>query len=428
MSESQRKALALSEVRSQLNALIEKRNKLPADQEPTAADVSEMDTATRRVSALEVEYRAALTAEADAEQKRAATDTATEDREAKERRELRERSRIGRFIGACIEGRLLDGAEREYQQAEGLGDHTVPLDLFQVEQRAATDGRVEVREVTPAPATTNEMLDPIVPAIFDRSAAAWLGISMPSVGVGDHGYPVLSTSVTGGPVAKSATAPETAGAFTVTMAQPRRISGGFRFTREDAARLSGMEAALRENISSVLSDALDNQALNGSGSGDGTINGLLNILDDPAAPVSGAETFARYVAAAASHVDGLFAVDLGGVRQLVGVDTYGHMAGAFRSDEDSMTAEGWLMDRTGGVRTSRRIAAPATNVQQAIVRRANPMGDRVAVMPTWAGLRLIRDEYTRAREGEVMVTGFMLVGDVVVLRGGAFVQESYRLA
>ena len=158
------------------------------------------------------------------------------------------------------------------------------------------------------------------------------------------------------------------------MAQPRRISGAFKFTVEDAARLSGMENALRQNIASVLSDELDNQAINGSGTGDGTLNGLLNILTDPAAPAANAESFARYVAAAASHVDGLFAVDLGGIRQLVGVQTYGHMAAAFRANEDSTTAEGWLMDRTGGVRTSRRIAAPASNIQQAIVRRANPMG------------------------------------------------------
>ena len=82
-------------------------------------------------------------------------------------------------------------------------------------------------------------------------------------------------------MAKSADAAETAGAFTVTMAQPRRISGAFRFTVEDAARLSGMEESLRANIGSVLSDEVDKLALNGSGTGDGTINGLLNILDQP---------------------------------------------------------------------------------------------------------------------------------------------------
>ena len=38
-----------------------------------------------------------------------------------------------------------------------------------------------------------------------------------------------------------------------------------------------------------------------------------------------------------------------------------------------------MTDRTGGVRVSGRIAAPASNIQQAIVRRDNPVGDTVAV-------------------------------------------------
>ena len=42
-----------------------------------------------------------------------------------------------------------------------------------------------------------------------------------------------------------------------------------------------MEDALRENLSSVLSDAADDQAVNGSGTADGTINGLIAILANP---------------------------------------------------------------------------------------------------------------------------------------------------
>ena len=189
----------------------------------------------------------------------------------------------------------------------------------------------------------------------------------------------------------------------------------------------GMEDALRANVSTVLSDAVDAQAINGSGSGDGTVNGLLAIMSNPTAPAANAETFARYVTAAASHVDGLYAVDLMGVRQLVGPETYRHAAGTFRAAEDSMTAGSWLRTTTGGVRTSRRIAAAAANIQQSITRRTNPAGDRVAVMPTWQGLELIRDQYTGAAKGEVTITGVILVGDVILLRSGCFVQGNYRL-
>ena len=414
MTRAQRLAIRLSEIRQKLNELSGK-------DELTEAEEKEMRTLSAEYPKTEERHRASLISESVEEAE--AMDREDGDGEDRERSELRSRSRLAKYVSAALDGLPVQGAEAELSAAAGCPG-AVPLELF--EARADTDP--ERRAVTPAPATTDENLAPIVPAIFDRSAAAWLGIEMPTVATGDAGFPVLSTSVTGGPVAKSAEAAETAGAFTVTMAQPRRISGAFKFTVEDAARLSGMENALRQNIGSVLSDALDAQAINGSGTGDGTLNGLLNILTDPTAPAANAETFARYISAAAGHVDGLFSVDLGGVRQLVGVQTYGHMAGAFRANEDATTAEAWLMARTGGVRTSRRIAAPASNIQQAIIRRANPMGDRVAVMPVWNGLQLIRDPYTGARKGEIGLTALLLVGDAIVLRGGAFVQDSYRLA
>ena len=414
MTNGQKLALRLSEIRQRLNELSAKDGASETEQ-------GEMRTLAAEFPTVEERWRAAVISEGD-DEAAAAGDDGDGDGENRERRDLRGRCRVGRYMSAALDGLPVQGAEAELSAAAGCPG-AVPLELFEV-RGAATENRA----VTPAPATADENLAPIVPAIFDRSAAAWLGIEMPMVGTGDAGYPVLSTSVTGGAVAKSAQAVETAAGFTVTMAQPRRISGAFRFTIEDAARLSGMEEALRADIASVLSDELDDQAVNGSGSGDGTVNGLLAILDNPAAPAASAETFARYVAAAASHVDGLFAADLGGIRQLVGVATYGHMAGEFRSNNDSMTAEAFLMNRTGGVRTSRRIAAAASNIQQAIVRRSNPAGDRVAVMPVWNGMQLIRDPYTSAGKGEVVVTAIMLVGDVIVLRSGAFVQDSYRLA
>ena len=420
MTDSQRHALALTECRSEYNALVATINGLPDTEQPTAEQQGKLTELRSTAAGLETRVAAATETEQRALQ---AAPEHTVDGAERERRELRSRSRLGRWFEAAISGRNVSGAEAETAVAYGCPD-AIPLEMF--ERRAVAQG--ETRAVTSAPSTVDENLAPIVPALFDRSAAAWLGVEVPVVPTGDAGYPVLSTSVTGGVVAKSAAAAETAGAFTVTMAQPRRVTGSFRFLREDAARLNGMEAALRANIESVLSDEIDKLVINGSGTGDGAINGLLAILDNPTAPVADQETFARYVAAAASHVDGLFAVDLSGIRQLVGVATYAHMASAFRSNNDSMTAEGWLSDRSGGVRTSRRIAAARSNIQQAIVRLSNPAGDRVAVSPVWNGIELIRDNITGAGKGEIVVTGLLLMGDVVILRPGVFVQDSYRLA
>ena len=409
MTLSQKLTIRLSSCRQKLNDLlgVEERS----DEQNT-----ELETLTAEVQKTEPELRAAIAAEGEE-----VVETTVEKPEDRERRELRGKAKLSGFISAVLEDRRIDGAELECSQAFGCSGK-VPLEMF--ERRG-----VEERVLTPSPATSDQVIArPIVPAIFQRSAAAWLGIDMPAVANGDAGFITLGTSVTAGPKPRSGAADETAAAFAVTTAQPRRITGRFRFTAEDSARLDGMEEALQMNLSSVLSDAVDNQAINGSGTGDGTLNGLLNRLTNPSNPSSGQETFARYVAAVGSHIDGLFATDLAGVRMLVGPQTYRHAVSVFRANESAMTAEGWMTDRTGGLRVSQRIADPSSNIQQAIVRRANPMNDTVAVMPTWQGLQLIRDPYSGAAKGETVVSGIMLVGDVVLLRSGAFVQDSFRLA
>ena len=412
MTVKQKIELKMSESRSALNAILD-----IAIEERTDVQKNEVASLSETLQQLEPELRAAIIAEPEQPEVLDA-----EKPEARELRELRGKAKLSGFISAALEDRRIDGAEAECSQAFGCSGK-VPLEMF--ERRG-----VEERVLTPSPATSDQVIArPIVPAIFQRSAAAWLGIDMPAVANGDAGFITLGSSVTAGPKARSGAADETAAAFAVTTAQPRRITGRFRFTAEDSARLGGMEEALQMNLSSVLSDAVDNQAINGSGTGDGTLNGLLNRLANPSNPSSGQETFARYVTAFGSHVDGLFATDLAGVRMLIGPQTYRHAVSVFRANESAMTAEGWMTDRTGGVRVSQRIADPSSNIQQAIVRRANPMNDTVAVMPVWAsGLQLIRDPYSGAAKGETVVSGIMLVGDVVILRSGAFVQDSFRLA
>ena len=232
--------------------------------------------------------------------------------------------------------------------------------------------------------------------------------------------------------APSGEAAESAGAFVVKDADPRRLTGSLRIRREDAAKLADLEVSLRANLSTVVSDEFDKQLISGDNVSP-NLDGLLRQLTDPDAPAAAAETFGRYATAFASHIDGLFAAVPSDVRALVGPHTLRHMAATFATNDDAVSAYSHLMTQYGGVRASRRIAAPPStgddaNIQPAIIRRTNPAGDRVAVAPIWAGLELLRDPYTSANKGEIVVTAIMLVGGVVMLRDGAFVQDSFRLA
>ena len=382
MTQTQKIQLRQSEVRQKLNAIL-------GVDDRTADQTAELETLTAEAQGLEVEYRAAVVAEPPADDD--GTRTPTGDPEERERMEIRDRARLARFVDAAISGRAVDGAEAEVAAAFGCPG-AVPLAMFETRER-----QPEERAVTPSPATAATSLGAIVPAMFQRSAAAWLGVDMPSVAAGDAGFAVVGTSVTGGVKAKSAESAETEGAITVTTAQPRRITGAFRFTREDAARLSGMEGALRENLSSVLSDAADGQAVNGSGAGDGTINGLIAILTAAAAPAAGVEDFARYNAAMLSHVDGVFATDRTGVRGLLGAATYRHAAGVFTGATSEVSALDYL---TGEVRRRPSVEPHPGRVVE------YPEGDHQAQQPGWgsrgghAGLGRSHPDPRRHHRGE----------------------------
>ena len=411
MRTSQRLELRASEIRQRLNEISGLEGEGLTDEIRAESDrlVGEFrDVETRR--------RAALVSESSETE----TTVAPVDGEARERRELMSRARVGRFAAAALRGVLADGVEAETAAAFGCPG-LVPLELL-AEGRAG----VEHRAITAAPDTgTAVTAAAIMPAIFDRGAAAFLGIEMPVTPAGTAAYPVLTQSVTAAARAKSAAAPETPGTITPYIVKPRRITGAFRISREDEAMLPDLEPALRDNLGSVLSDAVDGQVVAGDNQAP-NLNGVNTQLTAAAAPATGAETFDRYVAAVAAHVDGLYAVSLSDLRLLLGPHTYRHAASTFRGTNGETAAASYLAGQLGGLRASRRIADPSSNIQAAIVRRAAP--GRVAVAPIWEGVELIRDPFTAAGEGETILTALLLMGGVAILRPAAFVQDSFRLA
>ena len=120
MLKSIEKALKLSEIREKLNGL----NGIA---EPTDAQKTEERDLIASQKTCEVEYREALTAEADAvtHPRDVARDT-----ETRERLELRSRARVGDFVAGFVEGRSVDGATAEYRSAAGLTGYEIPLELF----------------------------------------------------------------------------------------------------------------------------------------------------------------------------------------------------------------------------------------------------------------------------------------------------------
>ena len=102
--------------------------------------------------------------------------------------------------------------------------------------------------------------------------------------------------------AEGGDAEETTGSFSADVLSPSRLQASFLYSREDRARFTGMDSALRENLSMALSDALDKQVVSGT-------NGLLTGTNLANHNVSAVTSFASYRSQLLySRVDGKYAL------------------------------------------------------------------------------------------------------------------------
>ena len=194
------------------------------------------------------------------------------------------------------------GPEAELQAHFKLAANAIPLAML------------ETRAVTPAPSRRWHATEStIIPGVFPQSCAAFLAVDMPTVGVGEAVYPVLTQNATAHTPAENAAAAETTGSFSADVLSPSRIQASVSSTaREDRARFSGMDEALRANLSDALSDKMDQQILAGT-------NGLLAGTNLPNHNSSAEATYAHYRSELGyGRVDGTFAGSVGDLKIVMG--------------------------------------------------------------------------------------------------------------
>ena len=318
---------------------------------------SEFDNLEKGTADLERQIRAAMVAVED-EEKEAETRALDEpDREMRERTELRSRASLTNFLTAAISGRQVSGAEAELQSAAGIGGG-IPLELWDVpppvEQRQ-TDA------ATGAPGTVGVNLDRIRPQVFANSIAPRLGIEMPRVMSGTYASATITTPLTAGAKAKGVDQDATAAAFTVTSVTPKRISARLGIAIEDVAAVgqANFESILRENLSLVLSDELDKQAINGDGSAP-NLTGIFQGLTDPTDPTdpTAVADFDAFAAAHADGVDGLWSNTIKDVSIVVGPSTYRLASRTFQTATNykgEMSAASYAAMNTCGFWTNKRM-------------------------------------------------------------------------
>ena len=315
MTNAQKIALRLSEVRQRLNSI----SGLEGDAF-TAEIRQESDALSKEYGDLESRHRAAIISEGTPEIR-----TLTGDAEHRERVELRSKANLTNYLTAAAAGRLPSGAEAELAAAAGVGDGHIPLELWDVAEE-----RADVQ--TDVPGVVGVNLDPIRPAIFANAILPRIGVAMPRVESGTFASATIATSLTADAIAQGASAMSSAATFNVTTATPKRITGRLTLQIEDIAAVgqANFESALRENMALVMSDALDIQGLTGNGSG-ANLTGLLERLGNPTAAPTAVADFDAYAAAHANAVDGLWANTTKDVMIVCGPSTYALAAKTFQT-------------------------------------------------------------------------------------------------
>ena len=388
-----------------LSTIREKLNDLNAVTDPTEAQKTEERDLLASQKTTETEYREALTAEGDART------TPTPDAETRERLQLVSRASLGAIFARAVEHRATEGAESELQAALALAPNQVPIDLLRAP--------VEERAITPAPTHVGASEQAVLMPIFADGDAAFLSVDQVTVPNGDAVFPVLTNRPTvGGPHADSTEVAETTGAFSAELVKPERLQCAFTYRRVDVARFSAMGEALRQALNEALSESLDVQIVSGD-------NGLLGGTNLPAHAQATVDTYATYVSKFGfARVDGRYASSAKAVKVLMGSGGYTHAGSVYRGDQSQESAIDRLMTIGGGIKVSPHVAAVASTKQQTIVRLG---ARRDAVAGLWAGITIIPDEVTRAKQGEIVVTAVMLAA-VKVLRADGFFKAEIKVS
>ena len=382
-------------------------NDLNAIADPSDAQQTEERDLLASQKTTETEYRESLQSEDDAR----TTPTAA-DAETRERLQLVSRASLGAIFARAVEHRATEGAESELQAALDLAPNQVPIDLLRAP--------VEERAITPAPTHVGASEQAVLLPVFAEGDAAFLNVDQVTVPNGDAVFPVLTNRPTvGGPHADSTEVTETTGAFTAELVKPERLQAAFTYRRVDVARFPVMGESLRAALNESLSEALDVQIVSGA---DGLLGGR-NLTSHAQATV---DTFGSYVSKFGfARVDGRYAPTAKSIKVLMGSGGYAHAGSVYRGDQSQESAIDRLMTITGGgVRVSPHIPAVASTKQQTIVRLG---ARRDAAAGLWAGVTIIADEITRAKQGEVVITAVMLAA-VKILRAGGFHKAEVKVA
>lgn len=364
-----------------------------------------------------------------------------ENQEQRELAPLADRVMLSRYLLGALEQRALDGAEGELRQELGLSDQAIPFEALAapLEERADAISPQNAAGAALPAGTINITTAGILGRVFTRTDTAFLGVSMPGVAPGQRRYPVMVDGTTASMQERGGAPDAGAAKFDVVDATPHRLTGRYVLDIEGLAEMgAALEGQLRADLRTEMGYQLDRQILLGDGTG-ANVSGLINQLDlvlPPGASFGSSGTandvsaqigWAAWKRIATNGLDGKYATTERDIRLLIGQASYVLGREQYRSDDvESPDALATLAMLGSMVRQSFQIPAPAvatikgknansSKKVQSAIWNAEP---GAAVSPVWQGITMIRDPYTEAGKGQVIMTAHMMFDFIMRRKDG----------
>lgn len=399
MLQSKKIELRKSEIRQSLSELAGKDN-------PTEDEIRSMDSLDKEYRANEVKYRAALIAE-DSERREAGAEMET--RSDKEWSQMLDRFEVRQVALALDEGASLSGATKEIVEelrSQG-GFRGIPLPLMALEQRAGETVASGLYE----PKQTRD----IIARIFPNSVAARIGVQSVNIPQGTVEYPVATAGAVAGWANGELADVGAATAFATAekVLSPDQTLGAQMILSRKSLKMTGagLETAIRSGMSAAIATALDNAVINGTGSTGqplGLIPGAVTY-GITATDVASLATWAAFRAEVIAFMEANAITDPAQVRVAFPPAIWGGLdnaliSGTAVSELDRMMAHGIKPILANQIPTETAILTTTVN------------GIAPAFLGLWGAVDLIRDPYTKAASGQLVLTG-LVTADVQVARG-----------
>ena len=410
-------------------------NKLAQLDELSPDQVEELNNLSEAFDAGEIQLRAAIKAQDNADAQ-AANDP--------DRVELRNAVKVSDYFGALTKGVNLSGASAELNSELGLAANEIPRELI---------APIETRAVTPSPTTgTGVKTTPIEQYPYASSVAEMLGVWMPTVARGQLSVPRISSALTASGRAEGSAIAAAAATLTTSLLDPHRVSAKLEYTAE-AALKSGMndfESALREHLSYALSFKLDQYLLRDQDQSTypHLPEGLIGQLSVDAETT--VDSFNSALAKFANLVDGKWARSLSEIRMLCNGTVMAWMERTFRDlavtvrntggnqnvggygSNGDVSLATYMRMYSSGISSHARMppSNSSTNTAETLAFLA---GDGVtprphtAVCATWPHLE-ITDPYTDSAKAITNVVVHAFVSDVAILQSDAYSLLSIKTA